>query len=356
MINPVKKLFVTASAAALLTGCAASSDIDDLNYQLRVVNKKLEDMKATTVGDLQKRQAAASSQMDQLENEIIELKSQLEESYYLNQRLREQNKELEQSISSVARQEASKREEALARLQEQQRNKDEQINKLNQKLLEQQESVKKIQLARIQEAERKAKEAAIDAELAQKRSSSLTAAGGASAGVKSLRATKTKVKKSVVAPPVEKKATSKPAAMAASPSTEAKKQADSPAPQTSSAKGTDSFAAAESLYSRGKYSEAFSAFAAVAADSSSPDAVNAKFMMGESQYQQKEYDKAIMQFQKIISQHPSDPNVPAALLKQAMAFEKLADKETAKVLYKKLIKKHGGSKEAATAKKRLEEL
>ena len=78
--------------------------------------------------------------------------------------------------------------------------------------------------------------------------------------------------------------------------------------------------------------------------------------MGESLYMQKEYDKAIMQYQKIISQHSSDPKASAAMLKQAMAFEKLADKDTAKVIYKKLLKKHGGSPEAATAKANLEKL
>jgi TolA-binding protein len=39
-----------------------------------------------------------------------------------------------------------------------------------------------------------------------------------------------------------------------------------------------------------------------------------------------------------------------------MAFEKLADKDTAKVIYKKLLKKHGSSPEAATAQERLSKL
>ncbi|MFW2366994.1 MAG: tetratricopeptide repeat protein, partial [Desulforhopalus sp.] len=71
---------------------------------------------------------------------------------------------------------------------------------------------------------------------------------------------------------------------------------------------------------------------------------------------EKEYDKAIMQYQKIISQHGNDAKAPQAMLKQGMAFEKLADKDTAKVIYKKLLKKHGSSPEAATARENLDKL
>ena len=47
---------------------------------------------------------------------------------------------------------------------------------------------------------------------------------------------------------------------------------------------------------------------------------------------------------------------PAAMFKQGMAFEKLADKETAKVIYKKLTKKYGSSPEASKAQERLSKL
>jgi TolA-binding protein len=79
-------------------------------------------------------------------------------------------------------------------------------------------------------------------------------------------------------------------------------------------------------------------------------------MMGESLFQLKEYDKAIMQYKNIISQHSDHAKSPAAMLKQGMAFEKLADKDTAKVIYKKLLKKHSSSPEAATAQERLGKL
>jgi TolA-binding protein len=76
-------------------------------------------------------------------------------------------------------------------------------------------------------------------------------------------------------------------------------------------------------------------------------------MMGESLYQQKEYDQAILQYQKIISSQPKHAKTPAALLKQAMAFEQLSDKDTAKIIYQKIISSYGSSPEAAQAKSKL---
>lgn len=361
MNNTLRHLLIFASSATLLTGCASTSDLEDLRYQLRIVNKKIEDMKSTTVGQLQKRQAAASGHMDQLEQDILELKAQLDESYHLNQRLREQNKELGESISIVAQQEAAKREEVLMKLEENQRAKEAQLSELNNKLLMQQESVKAIQDARIKDAERRAKEAAIEAELAKKRSTA-AAKGNLYAGdQKHLRATKKKVKKSVVSPPVPKnpQVASKPAQASSKIST----------PQAVNAKPTvptsvkppvesksDNYSKAQNLYSRNKFKEAYQVFEQVVNSPSSGKSVESRFMMGECLFKQGEYDKAIMQYQKIISQYSTHQQAPAAMLKQAMAFEKLADKGTAKVIYRKLAKKHASTPEGVKAQQKLDKL
>ena len=100
MKKTLLNFFLLASVTPFLIQCAAQTDVDDLRYQLRIVNKKLEDLKADTVDQLQKRQAAASGQVDQVELDILQLKSQLEETNHLNQRLKEQNKELEATISN----------------------------------------------------------------------------------------------------------------------------------------------------------------------------------------------------------------------------------------------------------------
>lgn len=359
MKNTIKNLLILASSATLLGGCASTSDLEDLRYQLRIVNKKIEDMKSTTVGQLQKRQAAASGHMDQLEQDILELKAQLDESYHLNSRLREQNKELEESISMVAEQEAAKREEVILKLEEQQRLKEMQLVELNNKLLAQEESVKAIKEARIKEAERRAREAALEAELAKKRSKAAAKSVSFSNSSKSIRATKKKVKKSVVAPPLPKTnrivSTVSPAPVVANkPSVDNNVATTSPAKKVPTAAPVSEYDKGLNLYGRKKYTEAYQIFEQVVNAPSTGKSVDARFMMGECLYQQKEYDKAIMQYQKIISQYSTHQQAPEAMLKQAMAFEKLADKGTAKVIYKKLAKKHPDSKQGIAAKKKLE--
>jgi len=81
-----------------------------------------------------------------------------------------------------------------------------------------------------------------------------------------------------------------------------------------------------------------------------PLAGNARFWVGESYYDEKNYERAIVEYDDMIKKHPDGIKVPASLLKQAMAFDRLKDWETAKALFDKLIKEHPGSEEAKTAK------
>ena len=76
-------------------------------------------------------------------------------------------------------------------------------------------------------------------------------------------------------------------------------------------------------------------------------------MMGESLLALQEYDQAILDYQNIITPHPSSGKAPAALLKPAMAFEKLNDKDTARILYKKLSATYKESPEAQQAQQKL---
>lgn len=359
MKKPVFNFLLMASIAPFLVQCASQTDVEDLRYQLRIVNKKLEDMKATTVGQLQKRQAAASGQVDLLEQDILKLKSQLDETFHLNQRLKEQNKELQESISNVATEEAAKREEALRRLEEQQLEKEAKLaNELNEKLRLQQESVKAIQEARIKEAERKAQEAAIAAQLAKNRSTAANTDAQSPGAVKRITSDSRKVKKSVVAPaenPVQQEQAEAQPETASSQPPPAVPPSSSP-PKVITGQPGNTLDKAESLFNNNKYDEALVLYEEVAGDQTSGNAVTARFMMGECLFNQKEYDKAIMQYQKIISQHPDDAKAPPAMLKQGMAFEKLADKDTAKVIYKKLLKKHGSAPEAKIAQEKLDKL
>lgn len=348
-------IFVVMAVSPLLSQCATRTDLEQVRYQLRIVNKKLEDMKATTVDQLQKRQALASGQVEQLEQDIMKLRGQLEETYYLNQRLREQNKELEISITNVAQQEEVKREETLRKLENLQQEKEAQLNELNNKLALQQESVKAIQEARIKDAERKAREATIAAQLAKNRTRAASLTKGQT---QHIVATKKKIKRSVVAPPrtTAKEATATVSQTEVSTTqTLPNKSADTSDALANTPK-VDNYKKAEALYNQNKFSEALPIFTQIASQSNSAKGVDARYMMGECLFAQKDYDKAIMQFQKIISQHSSHSMAPSAMLKQGMAFENLSDKDTAKVIYKKLLKKYSSSPLANEARERLEKL
>ncbi len=82
-----------------------------------------------------------------------------------------------------------------------------------------------------------------------------------------------------------------------------------------------------------------------------PLANNAQFWIGESYYDEKNYERAIIEYDDVIRKYPKGIKVPAALLKQAMAFEKIKDYKTAQALFRKLIKAHPDSEEAKAARK-----
>jgi len=79
-------------------------------------------------------------------------------------------------------------------------------------------------------------------------------------------------------------------------------------------------------------------------------------MMGECLYKLKEYDQAILDYQNIITNSPSSAKAPAAMLRQGMAFEKLNDSDTARILYQKLIASYKESPEAAEAQQLLDKM
>jgi tol-pal system protein YbgF len=85
-------------------------------------------------------------------------------------------------------------------------------------------------------------------------------------------------------------------------------------------------------------------------------AANAHFWIGESYYTEKSYDQAVLEYEKVIKNYPGKEKVPAAMLKQAMAFKGLGDKKSSKYVLNKLIENHPHTAEAATAKAKLKEM
>jgi len=88
----------------------------------------------------------------------------------------------------------------------------------------------------------------------------------------------------------------------------------------------------------------------------SKNADNAQFWIGEIYYHEKWYEKAILEYQKVIENYPKGNKVQASLLKQGFAFLNLGDTSNARLILSELIKKYPTSNEAKIAKRKLKGL
>lgn len=85
-------------------------------------------------------------------------------------------------------------------------------------------------------------------------------------------------------------------------------------------------------------------------------AANAHFWIGETHYGEKSFEPAILEYQEVIKNYPGKEKVPAAMLKQAMAFNEIKDAKSAKYVLKKLVDGFPQSEEAKRGKVLLKEI
>lgn len=81
--------------------------------------------------------------------------------------------------------------------------------------------------------------------------------------------------------------------------------------------------------------------------------VNALFWTGEALYGEKQYELAILQFQDVISKFKGHSKAPAAMLKQALAFNALGDGANARTTMQKLIENYPDASQVSAAEKYL---
>lgn len=344
----------------LLTQCASQQEVDTLKYHVRTVNKKLDDMKKNTVGQMQLRQANSSGQLEQLQADILQLRSTLEENSHMNRLLQKQNKELQLAVQNLST--------------EQQATLNTKLNELNSKIATQKKSLTLMQQERIKEAMRRskaAKKAANEAmRKAQKASRAPVSNSRSTSGSvhlqpsakKILIANKPASAGSITINPIttptqtqkDKKSARKPAVTASKAA--APKVAKVAAPKTS--KTVDTLGKAQQKFRDGRYDEAYTLFQKHASSSkgSRTTALTSRYMMGECLFKQNKYDQSIIQYQQIISNAPGSQQAAKALLRQGEAFEQLSDNETARMIYKKILSSYGSSPEAAEAKKKISSL
>jgi len=347
----IGNIIVAGCSLFLLCQCATQDDLRKLNYQVRAVNQKVEEVKSSTVEKLQKRQASSVNKLDQVADDVVRLKSRLDEQAHLQSQFQEQNSQALTTLQTTL-------EERLAATETKIAENEARLNQLQQQIEQLGAGITTMQQARIREAERRAREAARKAELARQRT-----VMAATSGASFVRVVPDKRKVRVGRGRVRDAA---PAATSVVGAKTKPEKITKPAPKTVAAKeitaqsaapASGPFSKAMAEFKNGNYKKAYQDFEKVL--TSNPKGTRAAevlFYMGESLYNQGEYDLAILDYQKVISNHAKDSHTPAALLKQGMSFEKLTDNETAKIIYKKLINEYGGTPEAAEAKKRLANL
>lgn len=335
----IRNIAIAGCSLFLLCQCATRDDVRQLNYQVRAVNQRVEDVKVTTVDQMQKRQASSVSKIDQVDEALMQLDARIEENVHQATLDRRQNKEYMTGLQAVLEERLAVSDKKIQELQLQ-------LDQLN-------AGIDSMQQARVRAAEQRAREASRKAELAKQRT--VMAAGSGAAFVKVTPAgRKVRLDSAPVAATTKASQVSPGGARQ-----ETQKATSTSTVQTVVTPDTVSgpFEQAMGMFKNKKYKKAYRGFEQVLTKNPRGEkAAQILFYMGESLYNQGEYDLAILDYQKVISNHSKDSHTPAALLKQGMSFEKLTDNETAKIIYKKLINEYSGSTEAGTAKKRLGKL
>lgn len=80
------------------------------------------------------------------------------------------------------------------------------------------------------------------------------------------------------------------------------------------------------------------------------------FIRGECFMEQEKYFDALKEFSRILQDFPSGNRIPASLLRMAIAYEGIGEREIAGGIVRRLIREHPYSEEAAVAEDRFGEL
>ena len=117
------------------------------------------------------------------------------------------------------------------------------------------------------------------------------------------------------------------------------------------------YAAAYQTFKNGQYDKSrteFKNFLATYPDTEY--AGNAQFWIGECYFFEKNYEQAILEYEKVSKNYPKGNKVPYALLKQGLSFLKLNDKTSAKLILQQVIKDFPNTTQARIARGKLQEI
>jgi|JFJP01.1.fsa_nt_gi tol-pal system protein YbgF len=141
---------------------------------------------------------------------------------------------------------------------------------------------------------------------------------------------------------------------------ESKKEENKPVPSGESKKEIgeqELYASAKKLFDEGDKANARAQFENfIKKFPKSENADNARFWIADSYFSEKWFEKAILEYQKVLEDYPKSNKTAAARLKQGYSFAELGEKANARLILNELLKKHPDSNEAKFAKEKLKSL
>ena len=327
--------------STLLVQCVATQqDVEYTNVKVRKmdsrvenIDKEIDELKRQTVQNVQTQQAETSDRMDYLQSEIMRLQGDIEENNFFIQQVKEENKDLKKLLLDRIENSEQGSSTEITKLSERLILSEEQLLKSQERLSLVEDELKAIKEARSQEASQRALEAAQRAREAE-RKARMAAEQKVSSEPREIQPDAFKLdvsnqnitessndekeaEKAESMPEMKTATVSPPPAPEPTISTPTPKPAVAPPVSSTYEQGLN-------LFKQKKFREAYNSFAEyLDKNPSAAEAVNARFYAAESLYEDKDYELAILEFQKVIVEHPKHELAPKAMYKQGVAFEKI---------------------------------
>ncbi|MFZ5759803.1 MAG: tol-pal system protein YbgF [Thermodesulfobacteriota bacterium] len=335
--------FVALGLLPLLSGCVTDQDFRGLQLQLRNLDNRMVEMErelnhlrsnaGSSVEVMRKQQAGMGSTIDRLNSEMMQIKGQLDESRHRYRSLQEENQKLQEEITQL-----QKKTEAQVGAQR--------MSVVEPGANEIDARLSSVQTNQAAMEEEKAREAALAAELARKEAELVQNTG---------QPREISAEKSKKVPGSAESAAVVPAADTRT-ATAIQPNQSSGKPQTKTS-GNTMYDEGLELFKAKKYKEAQKVFTEFAQKHPKDElAISARFWIGDCLFNQDEFAMAILEYQNVIADYPNHAKAPAALFKQGMAFEKLQDIETARIVYNKILSEYPNSDQVEPASSRLKKL
>jgi tol-pal system protein YbgF len=83
---------------------------------------------------------------------------------------------------------------------------------------------------------------------------------------------------------------------------------------------------------------------------------SAQFWLAECYYNEQKYEKAILEYEKVVKNYPEGNKVPYALLKQGLSFQQLGDKTSARMILQQIVRDYPNTNQARVARAQLLEI